>query len=231
MSWLVYKHTTPNNKIYIGITSLSLERRFKHGGGYKDCVLFDRAINKYGWDNIKHEVLYTNLEEKQAKLLEVSLIHFYKSNDSNFGYNLTAGGEGLYGYKHTEKTKIKISKLNKGRKRSKEYKQWLSTTMKEKFKDGGFFKGKHHTEETKRKISEKTKGKEVYFSSEHKQHISEAKYKPIIVYYSDGRFYKEFISLKAAAKEFSVSSSTIHYCLIGRTHTFKNRQFYARLKE
>lgn len=32
--WKVYKHVSPSNKVYIGITSKSLEERFKNGYGY-----------------------------------------------------------------------------------------------------------------------------------------------------------------------------------------------------
>ena len=54
--YVVYKHTTPSGKVYIGITGLKPERRWRNGNGYKDNEHFYRAILKYGWDNIKHEI-------------------------------------------------------------------------------------------------------------------------------------------------------------------------------
>ena len=56
----VYKHTFPNGKIYIGITSKkNVKRRWGNGGsGYKDQTYMRNAINKYGWENVKHEILY-----------------------------------------------------------------------------------------------------------------------------------------------------------------------------
>ena len=50
----VYKHTTPNNKVYIGITSCDVERRWQGGRNYKNNKYLTKKIKKYGWRNIKH---------------------------------------------------------------------------------------------------------------------------------------------------------------------------------
>ena len=111
----VYKHTTPSNKVYIGITKQSVEKRWQYGSHYKK-QMFYRAIQKYGWNNIKHEVLFEGLEEKQAKLMEISLIHYYKSNNPEFGYNISAGGEGTYGMHTTGGFKKGNTPWNKDKK-------------------------------------------------------------------------------------------------------------------
>ena len=64
--WILYRHTSPSGKVYIGITSKSVNKRWNGGRGYKTCIYFYNAILKYGWDNIKHEILFTDLEEKRA---------------------------------------------------------------------------------------------------------------------------------------------------------------------
>ena len=79
-NWCVYKHTTPSGKVYIGITSQKIELRWRNGKGYKTQV-FNHAIEKYGWDNIIHEVLFENLSHKDACAKEKELIEKYKSND------------------------------------------------------------------------------------------------------------------------------------------------------
>ena len=62
MMYTVYKHTAPNGKVYIGITSHSIEGRWrKDGSGYKLNNHFWNAIQKYGWNNFKHEILFENL--------------------------------------------------------------------------------------------------------------------------------------------------------------------------
>lgn len=92
--WCVYKHTTPSNKVYIGITSQDPERRWQNGNGYATQKLFWRAIQKYGWDNIKHEILEKNLIKQEAFQKEKYYIELFQSNQRKFGYNVTSGGDG-----------------------------------------------------------------------------------------------------------------------------------------
>ena len=90
--FLVYKHTAPNKKVYIGITKQNTEKRWQNGNGYNTQSKFWKAIKKYGWDNITHEVVAENLTEKEACELEEKLIEEYKSTDSRYGYNIYPGG-------------------------------------------------------------------------------------------------------------------------------------------
>ncbi len=108
--WCLYIHTTPNNKKYIGITSRSLSKRWRKGNGYIGCSLFYNAIIKYGWDNIKHEILFDGLTETEAKKLEIELITKHRTNDRKYGYNITSGGDGSLGREVTKETREKMSK-------------------------------------------------------------------------------------------------------------------------
>ena len=89
----VYKHTCPNGKVYIGITSQEPKHRWNNGNGYRENEYFFRAIKKYGWNNIKHEILFENLSESDAELKEIELISQYNSQDRSCGYNRHAGGK------------------------------------------------------------------------------------------------------------------------------------------
>ena len=139
INFYVYKHTCPNGKTYIGITSLELSRRWQNGLGYKRQPYFYNAILKYGWDNIKHEVLFTDLSKEEAEEKEIELIAKYKSNNKKYGYNIANGGNVIGTM--SEETKAKISKALKG----------IS-------KEVSPFKGKHHTTATKIKLSDLKKG-------------------------------------------------------------------------
>ena len=99
----VYKHTNLiNGKVYIGITSKIPKRRWQNGTGYRTQQLFWRAIKKYGWDNFHSEVLFSNLSKEDACNKEIELISLYKSNNNNFGYNVSNGGESTrLGSKHS----------------------------------------------------------------------------------------------------------------------------------
>lgn len=92
MNWKIYKHTTPNEKVYIGVTSRPVKERWNSGHGYKRCVAFWNAIQKYGWNNIKHEVLYEVSTQEEAEILEMELIEYYQSTNPDFGYNIEKGG-------------------------------------------------------------------------------------------------------------------------------------------
>lgn len=95
----VYKYTSPSNKIYIGITSKTLNERAKYNGcGYERCTAFWRAIEKYGWENFTCEILAQELTEEEAKRLERYYIKLYNSNNSENGYNISSGGDGYIFY-------------------------------------------------------------------------------------------------------------------------------------
>ena len=65
-TWSVYIHTTPSGKKYIGITSINPKERWNGGiSGYKGQI-FEYAIRKYGWNNIIHEIIATNLSQEEA---------------------------------------------------------------------------------------------------------------------------------------------------------------------
>lgn len=101
-TWYVYMHTNKiNNKKYIGITGQERywDRWHSDGSGYKTQI-FGRAIEKYGWDNFKHEILREVKTESEACELEQYYIQKYNSNNKDFGYNISMGGKstltGLY---------------------------------------------------------------------------------------------------------------------------------------
>ena len=111
-NYTVYMHVSPSGKRYIGITGQSVEKRWGNGTGYKNCISFNRAIEKYGWNNIKHIILYSGLRKEDAETKEIELIKKYNTTDSRYGYNIENGGSTIG--KHSEETKRKISIANKG---------------------------------------------------------------------------------------------------------------------
>lgn len=111
--WCVYMHTSPSGKKYIGITSKDVKERWKQGSTYKGCVAFQNAINTYKWENFEHQILYSDLTEKEAKELEIKLIADMDLRNPKKGYNISPGGDAFFkGGHHTDETKRKISKHN-----------------------------------------------------------------------------------------------------------------------
>lgn len=112
-SWIVYKHTSPSNKVYIGITCKAPNDRWASGFGYEHQVYFFRAIVKYGWINFKHEILFEGLTKEEAEAKEVELIARYNSADLNFGYNIDLGGNN---HRLSVEARKKISEAKTGKK-------------------------------------------------------------------------------------------------------------------
>ena len=113
--YMLYVHIFPNNKKYYGITcSKYPSTRWQRGRGYKTCPAVYNAIQKYGWDNIQHKILYKNLTENEAFELERKYIEECNVDIGN-GYNLsksgTLGNTGIYidysGKKYNSLTFIK----------------------------------------------------------------------------------------------------------------------------
>ena len=73
----VYKHTFPDGSVYIGKTDMEPEARWANGWGYKSSPAMFNAILKYGWDNVRHEILYDNLTHDEALELEKKTIKEY----------------------------------------------------------------------------------------------------------------------------------------------------------
>jgi group I intron endonuclease len=113
--FVLYKHTCPNGKVYIGITCKKPQIRWNYGKGYQKNKHFYNAILKYGWDNIKHEILFDNVSEKDIYSLEQETIAQYKATNRKYGYNKSIGGEraGL-GVKLSKERKKRISEMTKG---------------------------------------------------------------------------------------------------------------------
>ncbi len=144
--WCVYIHTSPDNKVYIGITSKTPpEKRWgKNGIHYKRSPHFWNAIQYYGWDNFQHIIFAEHLSKDEAGTMEKFLILLYDATNKDKGYNLTFGGEGgtpteeikqklrekALGRKLSQETRRKISQGNKGKEVSKETREKLKEARK-----------------------------------------------------------------------------------------------------
>ena len=122
--WRVYLHTNLiNNKKYCGITCMfPLYKRWRHGGkGYKPNRHFWGAIQKYGWDNFKHEVLYEGLTKEEAEEKEKEIIAELNLTNPDYGYNFAPGGAMA-----TDEIRRKKSIAYTGRKLTEEHKRNIS---------------------------------------------------------------------------------------------------------
>lgn len=154
-NWCVYMHENRvNGKKYIGITSQKPTRRWANGEGYRMCPRFFNAIQKYGWDAFRHDILFTDLSQQEAERLEVELITKYGTLEKEKGYNLSAGGGGCSGYKLTPEQRRKQSEALKGRVFTDEHRRKISENHADLSGSNHPNYGKQLRAETKRKISE-----------------------------------------------------------------------------
>lgn len=205
MNYTVYMHIFPNSKKYVGITCCATKKRWNGGRGYQSQKLMNRAILKYGWDNVDHIILYENIDELSAKIIEKELIKKYDLTNQKFGYNVSIGGDSgnglkgekhpLYGKHHSKETKEKISNSNIGKT------PWNKGIV------GGTssFKGKKHTEENKKKLSEYAKLRTGYNATTARS----------VVCVTTGEV---FPSATYASIKYNCCQSNITYCCMGKRH-------------
>jgi group I intron endonuclease len=200
----VYKITNKiTNKVYIGITNQGSGARYRHHwyeSRTGEPSPIHRSMAKYGEENFTLEIIDFADTYDELKEREKYWIKQYNSTDKNIGYNLTEGGDGTFGRKHSEETKEKIRQKALGRKAS---------------------------EETKRKMSESRKGIVSEKKKDHIQSMIEMGKKKVIAKFTRTdesglllEITKEFNSMIECAKFFKISKDTVtkycksenHYC-------------------
>jgi len=117
----LYRLTFPNGKVYIGITSRTVERRFAEHcknatAGRPQAV--SRAIAKYGATAVMVETLVAAPWAYLVELERRAISHFGTMGDG--GYNLTLGGEGVLGLIASDETRAKLRTAQTGKKLSEE---------------------------------------------------------------------------------------------------------------
>lgn len=241
--WCVYMHTNKiNGKRYIGITCQDPEDRWRNGLGYRNSIVFWRAINKYTWDGFDHIIIADGLTEIEAKQKEVELIALYRTNCCRYkspemGYNMTDGGEGTTGIEWSEESRLKLSESRKklylsdnppvmniphyegknhpmfGRHHTEEAKKKISDANKGRFVgEKSYLFGTKRSEEIKRKESESKKGKTL--SEEQKKSMRDKRepLQPLYCIELDEYFKNSY----DAERKYSISSSTIYECANGK---------------
>lgn len=154
-----------NKKQYVGITKFSLEERFSQH--IKRGFILTEAIQKYGHQKFSIKLIEEVESAERAYELEQYYIKQYDTKVPN-GYNLTDGGDGIFGWEASE-----------------EYRQECSERVKQlhKEKKVGMY-GKNHSEETKKKMSVSAKGNKNCLgrklSEESKQKIREKHLRKVV---------------------------------------------------
>ena len=210
--YTVYQHKNKiNGKVYIGITSQKPEQRWRNGEGYKSSPHFYSAIQKYGWDNFEHNILFVELTKEQACLKEQELIKEFNSMNREYGYNSTSGGDIFV---MNEETKQKISQALMGNQNNLGH----SCPEEKKKKISEAQKGREFTEEHKQKLSEAAKNRHVPCSEEKKQTLKEKSHKKPV--YCE-ELNKVFESVQECGRQLGIPATNITKLCNGRGKTLK----------
>jgi group I intron endonuclease len=121
-----------NEKFYIGFTAqknpIIRFRQHISTARYntKNNQPIIRAIRKYGEENFSFQILLEGESNFLLKIEEPRLI-----KELNPEYNATLGGDGILGYKHTDRTKEICRLSTLGKKENEEHKKWRSKKIKD----------------------------------------------------------------------------------------------------
>lgn len=130
---IIYKiENLVNGKVYIGQTTLTFKERYRGGKWWKQThnSHLKNSVDKYGLGSFKvYEIFDVGFSKEELDIKECSYIDIFKSNNRNFGYNNKTGGS--HG-KHSEKSKLKMSRVHSGVKLSEQTKQNMSKIRKGK---------------------------------------------------------------------------------------------------
>ena len=160
-----------NGKKYVGIAADPQRRWWKHRNGPQagGSVLVKRAIDKYGLDNFRFEILGQG-DTKTIAWCEEQAILIFQSMVPN-GYNLSTGGEiGFCGARVSPETAAKRAASNRGKKRSSECCQRIALAAR---------KRPPRSLESRRKQSQSNLGHPGY--EKQKAAVRAARSKPVLV--------------------------------------------------
>lgn len=106
---------SPTGRVYVG-KSVRFGRRLgqhRRRSRKKKSYLYN-AVRKHGWAKFTKMVLEIfpfDVTDKQMSKRERHFIKKHRAFERKYGYNLTEGGDGAPGYKHTEKAKKNLQTL------------------------------------------------------------------------------------------------------------------------
>lgn len=194
---VIYKITSPTNKIYVGKT-YDLRKRINC---HKSCVrkgsniILHNSIRKYGWDAHRLEVI-EEVDDGKLNEREIYWIKEFKTYcyENKVGLNMTKGGDGQ-----------RTTWLHDTERRKKQSKRYLN--------EGNPFYGKKHSDEMRiflsnnASIRNKKDGRTIPEWGAEKGRLQVIR--SVLCYDKNGNFLRQFDSLTDASKILNVNIHSV----------------------
>lgn len=224
----VYMIIFPNNKRYIGISNNIRRRMNEHNVDFRNNLPIESAIQKYG--KINNFILLEEIEAENRQLMrerEKYWIAKYHSNNKEFGYNVSEGGDGADIGSKNPQAKFTEEQIQQIYKDLKDCKETMTDIAK-----------KYNIDLSS--LSYINNGKTYFHSSEvypirngfqkikkgienHNSKFDEAILNKIFSLLKENN-----LTMKAIANEFNVAESTIHNINNGTTYIRENEIYPLR---
>ena len=164
-AFLYIWYDAPNKKYYLGKHKGSPDDSYTHSS-----TVWESFTKSTIPDGVRRRILAYGTDEEMTKL-EYDLLLNRKQKCWDHYYNVSSGwpllfdtsgtNHPMYGRKHSEEARKKMSKAHKGKKHSEETRKKITEANKRR----------KHSEESKKKIGKAHKGKKI--SEEHRKKTSE----------------------------------------------------------
>ncbi len=224
----VYMIIFPNNKRYIGISNNIRRRMNEHNVDFRNNLPIESAIQKYG--KINNFILLEEIEAENRQLMrerEKYWIAKYHSNNKEFGYNVSEGGDGADIGSKNPQAKFTEEQIQQIYKDLKDCKETMTDIAR-----------KYNIDLSS--LSHINNGKTYFHSSEiypirngfqkikkgiknHNSKFDEAILNKIFSLLKENN-----LTMKAIANEFNVAESTIHNINNGTTYIRENETYPLR---
>lgn len=190
----IYKITSPTGKVYIGQTFDS-RARFRTYKRLERSSIGRRLYNslvKHGATTHRFAMIHTlPADVSQAVMNDYEKLYIAQYRNCGLELlNLTEGGEGSKGYKHTQEALLKMSIMGKGRFAGNKNPNYGKGCFGDS--NGAFGKSRRH-------LCLKA---------------AQANEKPVFQFALNGQFIKEFKSATEAAKELNLKTTNISSCCL-----------------
>ena len=157
--YVVYQHVTPDNMYYFGQTN-NIKRRWRNNGAEYKRTALQPYIEQYGWDNIKHIVLFKDQTKENALFIENFLIETAREDGVCINKNRSGNISKKEGYNKNQCKQYYETNKEQVQERHKQYYETNKDKIleqKNQYRETNKDKIKQYYEDNKDKIKQTSK--------------------------------------------------------------------------